>query len=147
MLENGEKNEETELSQDAVENEETVSVDESKDQNETLPNKEEIESSSDAEELTEENAQKELVKNVEVKSGFVARFTANLVDQVIILALTLAVFFAVKGILYLCGLEIAKGYEAQMALIEYVVLNLLYVPITETTKLKKTLGKELLKVK
>ncbi|MDY5911017.1 MAG: hypothetical protein SPJ62_03190 [Inconstantimicrobium porci] len=146
MLENGEKNEETELSQDAVENEETVSVDESKDQNETLPNKEEIESSSDAEELTEEPI-KELVKNTEVKSGFVARFTANLVDQVLILALTLAVFFAVKGILYLCGLEIKEGYESQMALIEYVVLNLLYVPITEATKLKKTLGKELLKVK
>ena len=100
MLENGEKTEETELSQDAVENEETVSVDESNAQNETLPNKEEIESSSDVEELTEEPI-KELVKNTEVKSGFVARFTANLVDQVIILALTLLVFFAVKGILYL----------------------------------------------
>lgn len=146
MLENGEKDEETELSQDTIKSEETLAVDESTDQNEPLPNKEEIESSSDVEELTEEPI-KELVKNTEVKSGFVARFTANLVDQVLILALTLAVFFAVKGILYLCGLEIKEGYESQMALIEYVVLNLLYVPITETTKLKKTLGKELLKVK
>lgn len=85
-------------------------------------------------------------ENVKQKSGFIARLTATVIDQVLIVALALVIMLAAAGILHLVGYQFAADHKVKSFFIIYVVTNILYVPITEITHLNMTPGKSLLKI-
>lgn len=102
----------------------------------------------DNEEESEQNNKVDNNQNGETSysTGFLARFTSNLVDQALLLVLTLALFMLGKLVLPLVGFQYNDSSYPTIFFVLYAACNLLYVPIIESTKLKKTLGKALLNV-
>lgn len=99
----------------------------------------------------EDNHSKTVQTKSEIESkqgeGFIARFTANLVDQLLLLVVALGVFMIGKYGLPLVGLQYQdKIYYPTIFLVIYGVLNLIYIPIVQSTKLKKTFGKVILNI-
>ena len=73
---------------------------------------------------------------------FLKRILASVADQIIAIALSLASIVLFDLILRLFGLYIAD--RQPMFLIIYVIVNILYSPICESTKLGKTIGKKVI---
>lgn len=71
---------------------------------------------------------------------FIKRVLATTMDQIISLALALGLLLLFDGILKLTGFYIVS--RQPMFLIMYVIANILYTPICESTKLKGTIGKK-----
>ena len=73
---------------------------------------------------------------------FLKRILASVADQIIAIALSLASIVLFDLILRLFGLYIAD--RQPIFLIIYVIVNILYSPICESTKLNKTIGKKVI---
>lgn len=73
---------------------------------------------------------------------FLKRILASVADQIIAVALSLVSIILFDLILRLFGLYIAD--RQPMFLIIYVIVNILYSPICESTKLGKTIGKKVI---
>jgi hypothetical protein len=87
------------------------------------------------------------VDNEEIKvkqGGFLAKLGANIVDQGISLLISLALVYLFNLILIPFGYKV--GDKVFVFLIIYVIVNILYGIITEASKLKKTIGKSILKI-
>ncbi|GEM_PF-1369710 len=84
-------------------------------------------------------------KKVEVrKSGFMSKLGANLIDQGINLAISFVLLHLFNIILLAFGYQVSD--KAQVFLIIYAILNVLFTIILESTKLKKSIGKAILKL-
>lgn len=73
---------------------------------------------------------------------FLKRILASVADQIIAVALSLVSIVLFDLILRLFGLYIAD--RQPIFLIIYVIVNILYSPICESTKLNKTIGKKVI---
>ena len=73
---------------------------------------------------------------------FLKRILASVADQIIAVALSLVSIILFDLILRLFGLYIAD--RQPIFLIIYVIVNILYSPICESTKLGKTIGKKVI---
>lgn len=90
-----------------------------------------------------ENNESEIVKDKDGKiAKFIKRVLATTIDQIISLTLALGLLLLFDGILKLVGFYIAS--RQPMFLIMYVIANILYTPICESTKLKGTIGKKII---
>lgn len=83
-------------------------------------------------EVIEEN------KSVSKKGGFFKWILAEIINQTIILAVSLIILFVFKLLIGLVGYEIVNRIAVYFII--YVVCNLLYSPIMKSTKLNKTIG-------
>lgn len=92
----------------------------------------------------EENIIEDKKDNTNKKVDFFPRLIAAFVDQAIALAISIGLLFAFDGILRLIGFFIAD--RPTMFFIIYVAVNVLYSPILESTKLRATVGKYLLRI-
>lgn len=92
----------------------------------------------------EENIIEDKKDNTNKKVDFFPRLIAAFVDQAVALAISIGLLFAFDGILRLIGFFIAD--RPTMFFIIYVAVNVLYSPILESTKLRATLGKYLLRI-
>lgn len=74
---------------------------------------------------------------------FLKKLLSSVADQIITIGLSLVGIVLFDFILKLFGLYIAE--RQPMFLIIYVIVNILYSPICESTKLNKTIGKKVIK--
>ncbi|GKX65149.1 RDD family protein [Inconstantimicrobium mannanitabidum] len=79
-----------------------------------------------------------------VKAGFFARLVASIVDQVVVLALSVAILYAAEGILLALGFFVTQ--IPQLFFIIYIIVAVLYLAVVESTKLTRSIGKALLKI-
>lgn len=86
-----------------------------------------------------------VVEGVQKKAGFFPRLIAGFIDQTLLIALALGLLFLFDAILRLIGYYVVD--RASIFFIIYVIVNVIYPSITESTKLDGTLGKWLLKIK
>lgn len=82
-------------------------------------------------------------KEVEVKEDstkliFFKRVLSGVIDQIILIALSLILLLVLNGILKLFGFYIAE--REPMFFILYVISNILYGPICKLSKLNTTIG-------
>lgn len=75
------------------------------------------------------------------------RFFANLIDEVIVFGVAALVLLLTVLIMKLIGFVFKEGILAYAYIISVAVINLIYSPIFESTKLNATIGKKILKVK
>lgn len=95
----------------------------------------------------DQNVIEEMLTVEEVKEDskivkFLKRILASVADQIIAVALSLISIVLFDLILRLFGLYIAD--RQPIFLIIYVIVNILYSPICESTKLNKTIGKKVI---
>ncbi|SFU66382.1 RDD family protein [Clostridium sp. DSM 8431] len=72
------------------------------------------------------------------------RLFANVLDEIIIFAISVLLLLAAEGIMKVIGFKIVDA--AAFLLIIYAVINVLYFPLLEGGKYATTLGKRLLKL-
>lgn len=116
--------------------EELDTVEEIMVENEVLEGSEEIMSSN----LEEEDEEKEEIR----RNGFMAKLGANIIDQAMNLAVSFIFLYLFNMILTIFGYRVSN--KALVFIVMYVIINLIYAIIFEATKLKKTLGKSILKL-
>ncbi|GAA0777588.1 hypothetical protein GCM10008908_32950 [Clostridium subterminale] len=102
----------------------------------TLENAEELEKIEEVEESSNEE-----IKN---KSGFLAKLGASIIDQGISLLASFVLLYLFNLILMPFGYKV--GDKVSVFLVIYVIVNILYGIIMEATKLKRTIGKAILKL-
>lgn len=96
----------------------------------------------DIETVEEDN---NIEENEEVKEDskvvkFIKRLLAATIDQIVAIALALLLLLVFDFLLKFVGFYIAE--RQPMFLIIYVITNILYTPICESTKLGRTIGKK-----
>lgn len=85
------------------------------------------------------------IEETKVKSGgVIAKLGASIIDQCISLAISFGLLYLFNVILIPFGYKV--GDKVLTFLVIYVIVNILYGIITEATKLKKTIGKSILKL-
>jgi hypothetical protein len=82
-------------------------------------------------------------KKVEEEPGFLKRFLSGIIDQILSIAISLLLLVIFDAIIKLIGFQVSD--RESMFLIMYIITNVLYRPILETTKLKETIGRKLIK--
>lgn len=87
--------------------------------------------------VVEENLSTEIAN----ENNFIKRFLSATMDQIITLALALVLLLLFDGILRLTGFYVAE--RQPIFLVVYIITNILYTSICESTKLKKTIGKKI----
>ncbi|SHI47617.1 RDD family protein [Clostridium cavendishii DSM 21758] len=87
---------------------------------------------------------KEEVKISTEKKGILLRLIASIIDQTIAIGLSVALLFVFNAILKIFGYEVAQ--RQPVFFIIFVIVNVIYSPIMESTKVKATLGRKLLKL-
>ncbi|WP_195262680.1 MULTISPECIES: RDD family protein [unclassified Clostridium] len=97
------------------------------------------------EEVNNEEVNNEEVNNEEVKEDgkavkFIKRLLAATIDQIVAIALALLLLLVFDFLLKFAGFYIAQ--RQPMFLIIYVITNILYSTICESTKLGRTIGKK-----
>lgn len=117
----------------------------------TTSNNEEILNSENNEEVSVEEVlveeplvaeEKEVVKEESKAMTGIRKLLVGVIDQIVIFAASLVVLMIFDFILRLTGFFVAQ--REQVILIIYALLNVIYIPICEATKLKKTIGKKVL---
>ena len=117
---------------------------------ETLKNNEEVEDL--LEEISEE-VNNEEVCNIELdnkdkenkkNTSFLKRLLAGVLDQIMCVGSSIIIVFIISKILPLFGYRLVE--DLYMLIIVYLIFGTLYGPILESSKLKNTLGKVLLKL-
>ncbi|MGG7142306.1 hypothetical protein ACQPVP_02430 [Clostridium nigeriense] len=95
----------------------------------------------DCKEVTTE---KKNEKNKEDGKGikFLKKLLAGIIDQIISIAISLLLLIVFDLILKVIGLYIAE--REPMFLIMYIIVNILYIPICTSTKLKETIGRKII---
>lgn len=89
------------------------------------------------EEEIQKDESKEDIKDIK----FVERILATIIDQIISLSVALVLLIVFDFTLKLLGFYIAE--RQPMFLIVYIIVNIIYAPICESTRLKKTIGRKL----
>ncbi|MCR1951851.1 RDD family protein [Clostridium sp. DSM 100503] len=95
--------------------------------------------------INNEEVNNEEVNNEEVKEDgkavkFIKRLLAATIDQIVAIALALLLLLVFDFLLKFAGFYIAQ--RQPMFLIIYVITNILYSTICESTKLGRTIGKK-----
>lgn len=78
------------------------------------------------------------------KGGFLSKLVASILDETLIVAVSFAFLYLFDAIIKLAGLFVAQKQPVFFIIV--VVLNIIYAPIMESTKVKTTVGKALLKI-
>lgn len=93
----------------------------------------------DCKEVTTENE-----KNKENGKGikFLKKVLAGIIDQIISISISLLLLIVFDLILKVLGLYISE--REPMFLIMYIIVNILYTPICTSTKLKETIGRNII---
>ena len=73
---------------------------------------------------------------------FLKRLLSSIMDQIIVVAMSLLAIVLFDLILKVFGFYVAE--RQPIFLIIYVIVNILYYPICESTKLKNTIGKKVI---
>ena len=110
--------------------------------NDLVINEEVVENDNLDQNVIEEMLTVEEVQEDSKTIKFLKRILASVADQIIAVALSLVSIILFDLILRLFGLYIAD--RQPMFLIIYVIVNILYSPICESTKLNKTIGKRVI---
>ena len=110
--------------------------------NDLVINEEVVENDNLDQNVIEEMLTVEEVQEDSKTIKFLKRILASVADQIIAVALSLVSIILFDLILRLFGLYIAD--RQPMFLIIYVIVNILYSPICESTKLGKTIGKKVI---
>ncbi|MDI9218981.1 RDD family protein [Clostridium tertium] len=111
--------------------------------NNEIINNEEVnneEVNKDIEVTEEDNAINEEVKEDGKAVKFIKRLLAATIDQIVAIALALLLLLVFDFLLKFAGFYIAQ--RQPMFLIIYVITNILYSTICESTKLGRTIGKK-----
>ena len=106
-----------------------------------------VEDKEEAEESVEEEAKDLPVETEEIKDkqvGFLAKLGASIIDQCVSLIVSFVLLYLFNVILIPFGYKV--GDKVLTFLVIYAIVNILYGIITEATKLKKTVGKSVLKL-
>lgn len=110
-----------------------------------------VEDKEEAEEALEESVEEEVkdlpVETEEIKDkevGFLAKLGASIIDQCVSLIVSFVLLYLFNAILIPFGYKV--GDKILTFLVIYAIINILYGIITEATKLKKTVGKSVLKL-
>ena len=109
-----------------------------------------VEDKEEAEEALEESVEevKDLsVETEEIKDkqvGFLSKLGASIIDQCVSLIVSFVLLYLFNVILIPFGYKV--GDKILTFLVIYAIVNILYGIITEATKLKKTVGKSVLKL-
>ena len=91
--------------------------------------------------VDEEEIQKDESKEDSKGIKFAKRIFTTIVDQIISLSIALILLMVFDYILKLVGLYVAE--RQPMFLIVYIIVNIIYAPICESTRLKKTIGRKI----
>lgn len=118
------------------ENNEEVSVEE------VLVEEPLVEETSENTLVTEEKIEEDVVKEESKAMRGIRKLLVGVIDQIVIFAASLVVLMIFDFILRLTGFFVAQ--KEQVILIIYALLNVIYIPICEATKFKKTIGKKVL---
>lgn len=118
------------------ENNEEVSVEE------VLVEEPLVEETSENTLVTEEKIEEDVVKEESKAMRGIRKLLVGVIDQIVVFAASLVVLIIFDSILRLTGFFVAQ--REQVILIIYALLNVIYIPICEATKLKKTIGKKVL---
>lgn len=110
--------------------------------NDVVVNEEVVEDNNLDQNVIEEMLTVEEVQEDSKIIKFLKRILASVADQIIAVALSLVSIVLFDLILRLFGLYIAD--RQPIFLIIYVIVNILYSPICESTKLGKTIGKRVI---
>lgn len=110
--------------------------------NDVVVNEEVVEDNNLDQNVIEEMLTVEEVQEDSKIIKFLKRILASVADQIIAVALSLVSIVLFDLILRLFGLYIAD--RQPIFLIIYVIVNILYSPICESTKLGKTIGKKVI---
>lgn len=103
-----------------------------------------VEINSSEDELLSKGKQKIELKE-EIPSGsFIKRLLSNIIDQIVCAGSSIILLYCVSIILPIFNYRLVT--KLPMLIIIYIVVNILYSAILESTKLKNTLGKALLKL-
>lgn len=90
--------------------------------------------------IKDDNVSDDAPKN---KNSFLKRFGAKIIDEFITLGLSSLILVVVDFLMRKAGYMFTM--PAVMLIIIYFIVNILYMPILESTKLKKTVGQLLFK--
>jgi uncharacterized RDD family membrane protein YckC len=82
-----------------------------------------------------------VIKNEGKFTKFLKRILSGIIDQVISIALALILLIVIKFLIGFMGYYITQ--KESMFLLIYIIVNVLYRPILESTKLGDTIGKKL----
>ena len=74
------------------------------------------------------------------------RIFANLLDEAIIFAVTALLMFIIAKVMPVVGFQVKETGYAQLLLIIYAIINVLYFPVLEGSSYATTIGKRLLKL-
>lgn len=110
-----------------------------------------VEDKEEVEEALEESVEEEVkdlpVETEEIKDkqvGFLAKLGASIIDQCVSLIISFVLLYLFNVILIPFGYKV--GDKILTFLVIYAIVNILYGIIIEATKLKKTVGKSVLKL-
>ena len=104
----------------------------------------------ETQEIMGNNEVQELVNNDKVnKSSSVKNIFANILDQLLVLAGSAVLLLLIDVILKSFGYMFVKesGAIVFAGAIVYFVMNCIYTPVMETSKIKNTIGKKILNTK
>ncbi|GFZ31128.1 hypothetical protein CSC2_16540 [Clostridium zeae] len=129
------------------ENEQKEEVNEVREDNNTAQDEAVIEQSTEDIVVREEKADEKPQKAD--KANFFVRLIGNLMDQTIVLAVAVVLYFIFSKGLPLAGYMIIEDTASKLGIffIMYVISNVLLTSIIESTKLGTTFGKKLLRIK
>lgn len=74
------------------------------------------------------------------------RIFANLLDEAIIFAVSALLMFIIAKVMPVVGFQVKETGYAQLLLIIYAIINVLYFPVLEGSSYATTIGKRLLKL-
>lgn len=86
------------------------------------------------------------IKEGSKKSSFGMKLLASLLDQLFCAGTSVIILFVISVIIRMVGYRFVLIGNYSMFIIIYIIMNILYVPILESTKMKNTFGKSFLKI-
>lgn len=120
-----------------IEKQETVN-----ETNDTVISEELIENDNSDQNVIEEMLTVEEIHEDSKGIKFLKRLLSSIMDQIIVVAMSLLAIVLFDLILKVFGFYVAE--RQPIFLIIYVIVNILYYPICESTKLKNTIGKKVI---
>ena len=74
------------------------------------------------------------------------RIFANVLDEAVIFAVSAILMFIIAKVMPVVGFQVKETGYAQLLLIIYAIINVLYFPVLEGSSYATTIGKRLLKL-
>lgn len=96
--------------------------------------------------VTDEKVAEKKPSDKKEGSKFLNTLGGSLLDQIVSICASLVVFFLANNVvLKISGFRVKSEYKIAVFLIIYMVVNIFYKSICESTKLKSTVGKKIFK--